>query len=101
MIEPAPGPMPNTSTPAGLMTPAPRSIVWPPGADLAKRLGLRVNAGHGLTVANLPALLDRVPHLEELNMGHSLVAGAVFTGIESSVKAFLEAMRSYRLGPRS
>ena len=71
------------------------------GADLAKRLGLRVNAGHGLTVANLPALLDRVPHLEELNIGHSLVAGAVFTGLDASVKAFLQAMQSYRLGPRS
>lgn len=69
------------------------------GAILSRRLGLRVNAGHGLTVANLPALLARVPHLEELNIGHSLVAGALFSGLEPSVKAFLATMAPYRLGP--
>jgi len=69
------------------------------GAEQALRLGLRVNAGHGLTVANLPPLLDRVPHLEELNIGHSLVAGAVFTGLETAVRSFLDVMRPYRLAP--
>lgn len=69
------------------------------GAELAHRLGLRVNAGHGLTVANLPNLLARVPHLEELNIGHSLVSGALSTGLDRSVKAFLEVMSRYRLGP--
>lgn len=71
------------------------------GAVLARRLGLRVNAGHGLTVANLPALLARVPHLEELNIGHSLVAGAVFAGLERAVKDFLGVMAEYRPEPRS
>ncbi len=70
------------------------------GAELARRLGLRVNAGHGLTVRNLPALLARVSHMEELNIGHSLVAGALSTGLEASVKAFLGVMGGYRLGPR-
>ncbi len=69
------------------------------GAERAHRLGLGVNAGHGLTVANLPALLDRVPHLLELNIGHSLVSGAIATGIAAAVKAFLEPMAAYRLGP--
>ncbi|MCC7374683.1 MAG: pyridoxine 5'-phosphate synthase [Verrucomicrobiales bacterium] len=69
------------------------------GAVQARQLGLRVNAGHGLTVANLPRLLAVVPHLEELNIGHSLVSRAVFVGLPRAVEEFLEVMRDYRLGP--
>lgn len=68
-------------------------------SQLAVRSGLRVNAGHGLTVANLPLLLATVPHMEELNIGHSLVSDAVFVGLDRSVKQFLAAMQGYRLGP--
>ncbi len=69
------------------------------GAEQARHAGLRVNAGHGLTVSNLPALLGRVPHMEELNIGHSLVSRAVFVGLSQSVREFLDAMRGYELGP--
>jgi pyridoxine 5-phosphate synthase len=69
------------------------------GASLAASAGLRINAGHGLSVRNLPPLLARVPHLEELNIGHSLLSLALSVGIERAVKAFLEVMREYRLGP--
>lgn len=64
----------------------------------ARTLGLRVNAGHGLTVANLPRMLARVPCLEELNIGHSLVSRAVTVGLQKSVGEFLAAMKGYRLG---
>ncbi len=64
----------------------------------ARTLGLRVNAGHGLTVANLPRLLARVPCLEELNIGHSLVSRALTVGLAEAVREFLEAMKGYRLG---
>ena len=50
------------------------------GAKQAHALGLRVNAGHGLNYANLPAL-HRVPHLVELNIGHSIISRAVFSGL--------------------
>jgi pyridoxine 5-phosphate synthase len=65
----------------------------------ARQLGLRVNAGHGLTVANLPRLLEVVPNLEELNIGHSLVSRAIFVGLPRAVEEFLGVMRDYRLGP--
>ncbi len=65
----------------------------------ARELGLRVNAGHGLTVANLPALLERVPYMEELNIGHSLVSRAVTVGMAAAVGEFLAVMKGYRLGP--
>ena len=63
-------------------------------AELAHRLGLQVNAGHGLNYENLPALF-RVPHLIELNIGHSIISRALFTGIESAVRSMLELMAGY------
>jgi pyridoxine 5-phosphate synthase len=65
------------------------------GAKQAHGLGLKVNAGHGLNYENLP-LLHRVPHLVELNIGHSIVSRAVTAGIGSAVKEMLELMKSYR-----
>ena len=65
------------------------------GAKQAHALGLKVNAGHGLDYINLPTLY-RVPHLVELNIGHSIVSRAVFVGMETAVKEMLAAMRDYR-----
>ena len=53
-------------------------------AQLAHSLGLRVNAGHGLNLENLPALFA-VPHLVELNIGHSIISRAVFLGLSAAV----------------
>jgi pyridoxine 5-phosphate synthase len=65
------------------------------GAKLAHSLGLKVNAGHGLNYVNLPTLYA-VPHLVELNIGHSIVSRAVSVGMESAVKEMLAAMQGYR-----
>ncbi len=54
-------------------------------------LGLRVNAGHGLTMSNVGALLD-IPNLDTLNIGHSIIAHALFVGIAQSVRDMLAAM---------
>jgi pyridoxine 5-phosphate synthase len=64
------------------------------GAQQAHALGLKVNAGHGLNYANLPALC-RVPHLVELNIGHSLISRTVMTGLEAAVKDMLALMKNY------
>jgi pyridoxine 5-phosphate synthase len=66
-------------------------------AQQAHALGLRVNAGHGLNYENLRAL-HRVPHLIELNIGHSIVSRAVFTGLAIAVKDMLALMADYRGG---
>ena len=68
------------------------------GAQLAYSLGLKVNAGHGLNYENLPALF-RVPHLVELNIGHSIVSRAVFAGVENAVREMLALMKNYRGNP--
>jgi pyridoxine 5-phosphate synthase len=65
------------------------------GAQQAHALGLKVNAGHGLNCENLPALF-RVPHLVELNIGHSIVSRAVFVGLEKAVHEMLALMKDYR-----
>ncbi|HEV2329816.1 MAG TPA: pyridoxine 5'-phosphate synthase [Verrucomicrobiae bacterium] len=65
------------------------------GAKQAHALGLRVNAGHGLNCDNLPSLFA-VPHLVELNIGHSIVSHSVFSGIENAVKQMLRVMESYQ-----
>ena len=64
-------------------------------AGLAHKLELRVNAGHGLNYENLPALFA-VPHLVELNIGHSIISRSVFTGLSAAVKDMLALMAGYR-----
>ena len=65
------------------------------GAKQAHALGLKVNAGHGLNYVNLPAL-HRVPHLVELNIGHSIISRAVSVGLANAVKEMLALMAGYR-----
>jgi pyridoxine 5-phosphate synthase len=64
------------------------------GAKQTQSLGLKVNAGHGLNYENLPALFA-VPHLVELNIGHSIVSRAVFVGMKMAVKEMLAIMEKY------
>jgi pyridoxine 5-phosphate synthase len=65
------------------------------GAQQARALGLKVNAGHGLNYENL-TLLRQVPHLVELNIGHSIVSRAVLVGIYQAVREMLELMGNGR-----
>lgn len=57
-------------------------------AELAHKLGLRVNAGHGLNYQNTPGILA-VPHLETLNTGHSIIARAILVGLRQAVREML------------
>ncbi len=58
---------------------------------LAHRLGLKVHAGHGLNYRNVQPIAQ-LPHVEELNIGHSIIARAVFVGLERAVKEMLQLM---------
>lgn len=66
------------------------------GAEYAHTLGLQVNAGHGINLANIAGILA-IPYLDTLNIGHSIVARAVFHGLEKAVREMLAAMSDYRL----
>ena len=61
-------------------------------ARKAHELGLKVNAGHGLNYLNVPALLQHVPHLVELNIGHAIVSRALVVGLLTAVREMLLAM---------
>ncbi len=61
------------------------------GARIAHAAGLKVNAGHGINLQNLPGIL-RMPHLDTLNIGHSIIARAVFTGLHEAVAEMLRGM---------
>ncbi|SFB43221.1 pyridoxine 5-phosphate synthase [Rhizobium sp. NFR07] len=60
-------------------------------ADAAFAEGMGVNAGHDLTVANLPALVARIPALAEVSIGHGLTADALEYGMAETVKRFRRA----------
>ena len=60
-------------------------------ADAARAAGLGVNAGHDLTVANLPALIRRIPDLAEVSIGHGLTADALEHGMAETVRRFCRA----------
>ena len=60
----------------------------------AWNLNVQVNAGHGINYRNI-ALIHKIPHLVELNIGHSIVARSVFVGFERAVREMLAAMENY------
>lgn len=55
----------------------------------ARGLGLTVNAGHGLKYHNVEAIA-RIPGIEELNIGHSIISHAVFVGLEGAVREMVK-----------
>lgn len=61
-------------------------------ADLAVKLGLRVNAGHGINYWNVRDLVT-LPGLEEFNIGHAIIARAVYSGLRASVSEMKQAIR--------
>ena len=61
------------------------------GAELGQELGLVVNAGHGLNIHNVTEIA-KLPHIRELNIGHALIAQAVFLGLPEAIKQMKEVM---------
>jgi len=59
------------------------------GADKGREIGLTVNAGHGLNYKNVGPLVRDV-RAEELNIGHSIIARAIFVGLEQAVREMRE-----------
>lgn len=56
--------------------------------------GIQVNAGHGINYVNIAKILT-IPHLAELNIGHSIVSRAIFVGLETAVREMVDAMSGY------
>ena len=61
------------------------------GAKKAQKLGLECFAGHGLNYHNLAPILQ-IPEITELNIGHAIIARAVFVGLQSAIEQMLKLM---------
>ncbi|WP_374089025.1 pyridoxine 5'-phosphate synthase [Methylomicrobium lacus] len=68
-------------------------------ARLAHSAGLQVNAGHGLNYHNVQAIC-RIPEIVELNIGHAIVARALFSGLDQAVRDLKQLMLQSRLASR-
>ena len=60
-------------------------------SERARGCGIKVLAGHGLTYRNVRLISD-IPEIEELNIGHNIIARASLVGLERAVREMLEAM---------
>lgn len=65
-------------------------------AEQGRTLGLQVNAGHGINYINISRILE-IPHLKELNIGHSIVSRAMTVGMREAVREMKAAMQPYKL----
>jgi pyridoxine 5-phosphate synthase len=63
-------------------------------ARIARKIGLGVNAGHDLDLKNIPAYAKAVKGLNEVSIGHALIADALYMGLTRAVKAYLKALDS-------
>lgn len=58
-------------------------------AELAKSIGLDVNAGHDLSLENLKFFADKIPFLAEVSIGHALISDALYMGLEKTIQLYL------------
>lgn len=58
----------------------------------AQSIGLKANLGHGLTIPNLPPLLEQVTGVQELHIGHSIVANSLYYGLGAVVGEFIRVI---------
>lgn len=70
------------------------------GAGFSRELGLRVNAGHGLTYKNVGPIVEEID-AEELHIGHSIISRAVFVGIKKAVEEMKELIYKHSLPARA
>jgi len=62
-------------------------------ANYAKEIGLGVNAGHDLDLHNLNFIFQKIPFLEEVSIGHALISDALYLGLETTIKKYLDCLK--------
>jgi pyridoxine 5-phosphate synthase len=61
-------------------------------AALANKLGLGINAGHDLDQFNLPYLIQQIPSIDEVSIGHALISDALYLGLENTIQLYKRAL---------
>ncbi len=59
-------------------------------ANLATELGLKINAGHDLSLDNLQFFISKIPQLSEVSIGHALISDALYYGLENTIQMYLK-----------
>lgn len=62
-------------------------------ADAAIKSGLGLNAGHDLDLHNLAFLIQRIPTIDEVSIGHALICDALYLGLENTIQMYLRQLR--------
>lgn len=60
---------------------------------VADEVGLGVNAGHDLNLANLAFFVSHMPRLDEVSIGHAIISDALYMGIQATIKDYLDCLR--------
>lgn len=58
-------------------------------ADEARRNGLKLNAGHDLSLENLQYFIEQIPEIEEVSIGHALISDSLYLGFENTIQLYL------------
>lgn len=61
-------------------------------ANLANKIGLKINAGHDLNLQNLKYFKERIPFLKEVSIGHALISDALYIGLERTIHLYKELL---------
>lgn len=62
-------------------------------AEVAKKVGLGLNAGHDLSLENLRYMREQIPWIDEVSIGHALIADALYYGLENTIRMYLREIR--------
>ena len=62
-------------------------------AQKARDLGLGINAGHDLSLDNLKFLVDKIPYIDEVSIGHALICDALYYGLENTIQMYLKLLK--------
>lgn len=82
--------------PYALLYPEDREAAVAPfvkAAQIAKKLGLGVNAGHDLSLENLKYLHQIIPFIDEVSIGHALISDALYLGLEKTIEAYKNCLK--------
>ncbi len=67
-------------------------------AELARSIGLQVNAGHDLSLENLAFLQSNIPWISEVSIGHALISDALYLGLEESIRQYKQQLSRKLVG---
>ena len=62
-------------------------------ASYAKKLGLELNAGHDLSLENLEFFIRKIPFIDEVSIGHALIANSIYLGFENTIQMYLRKIK--------